>query len=97
MNRLVRSVVFGILLILGVAMGVWGAWSYSRPNAQPSSIFNSDERTIRLCPPSIGEILGSSDVGRKVASLVVFVFGLSLAGGSAISLMPKDGSHAYVS
>ena len=85
-----------VVLAAGLAMLVWGGRGFAG-NDQPKAATGTDEEggtatTIRMCPPTAGELAEEFGLGlaaRKLACLAVAGVGLSIASGSLLSLIPK--------
>jgi hypothetical protein len=87
-----RRVFAGTAIVLGLAMAAWGALSFAKREPQ-QPVAGIEDEGIRMCPPTIGELLDLGPSGRKLGTFVVFVAGLVVISGSAISLMPKESDH----
>src|SRR4051794_29120327 len=82
------------LLAVGLTMLAWGWRAFAMVEPAPPP---SNEDTIRICAPTIGEIIeetiGVGAVSRELGCLVIGVLGMVVTAGSFLTLIVKrDGA-----
>lgn len=88
MRRFIQKTLAVVVLAVGLTMLVWGWHAFATVEPAPPL---GDDEGIRMCPPTIGEMLGASPVGRKLGCLVVAIIGMAATGGSVLMLIQKEG------
>ncbi len=89
MKRIAHSILCSILLGGGVTMVVSGWHGFAK--GEPAAVSVQDEGP-RFCAPTFGEIAEEFGVGvaaRKFGCLAVCCFGMLVASGSILALIPK--------
>jgi hypothetical protein len=86
MSRVIQKVLAVVVLAVGLTMIVWGwrAFDKIEPASPPP-----DEDEIRICPPTLGEMIEIGPVGRKLGCLVIAVAGMAVAGSSFLNLIRR--------
>jgi hypothetical protein len=79
----------GTMLLLGLLMAAWGGFSFAHAGGLAEQNPDADIG-IRICPPTIGELLGLGPAGRKLGNFALFAAGLVLVCAAAIKLMPEE-------
>lgn len=86
-RRMFQMLFRTLLLAGGVAVVVWGWREFCAP-LPPQQPF--DEDAVRMCAPTIGEILEIGPTSKKLGYLVATVVGLVMTGGSLLPVFRKE-------
>jgi hypothetical protein len=87
MTRSIARVFAATGLAVGLAMTSWSGWCLLKRDA-PNPEIDLQEHGLRMCPPSLTELLGIEVPYGTLGTLAVFVAGLVISAGSARHLLP---------
>jgi hypothetical protein len=74
-------------LLVGLAMTSWSGWILLKPEA-PRPQVELQQEGVRMCPPSLTELLPIHVPYRTVGMIVAFVVGLVVTATSARHFVP---------
>ena len=87
MHRFFQKFLAVVVLAAGLTMLVWGWRAFAK--VEPAAPLGAEEG-LRMCPPTLGEIIGSGSLGRKLGYLVVALVGMGVTGGSFLMLIRRQ-------
>jgi len=86
MARVIPKPLAVLLFAAGLAMLAWGGRAFARIEPLPPAL---EEDAMRICPPTLGEILEIGPVGRKLGYLAAALVGMAVTGVSLLFLIQE--------